>query len=236
MMKSGQTEMNKLQLKTLITKRLLVALLIIGVIGLALPRVGLNVAQAFKISIGFGTDEPSPSPSPSEVIKVIASPSPSISASPKVAKPRPSYTGDFYVDPNGEYWIDFGMANGTSITVKRTDFWFRDFCIASPPSVVAAGDVSVVKAQKLVGGRWVTADDAVISTSVPGTDQQAGCGTDLPTMQIYILYTGGAAGLAAQAASGEVISYRSFIKGGQYGDTFYGDNVFEFTVSVEKAN
>jgi hypothetical protein len=228
--------MNKPQLKTLITKRLLIALLILGVIGLALPRVGLNVAQAFKMNIGFGTDEPSPSPSPSEEIKVISSPSPSISALPKVAKPRPSYTGDFYVDPNGEYWIDFVMSDGNSITVKRTDFWFRDFCIASPPSVVAAGDISVIKAQKFVGGRWVTANDAVISTSVPGTDQQAGCGTDVPTMQIYILYTGGAAGLAAQAASGEVISYRSFIKGGQYGDTIYGDNTFEFTVSVEKAN
>jgi hypothetical protein len=225
--------MNKPKIMNFITKRLLVAMVILGFVGLVLPRVSLNLAQSFKINIGFGTDEPSPSPSATQVIGVMNSPSPIPSSS---AKPRASHSANFFIDPEGQYWIDFSMGEGRTMTNKNSNYWFRGFCVVSPPPVVAQKDLNVVKAQKLVGGTWVSATDAIITTSVPGSDGETDCPEGIDGWQIYVLYTGGLGGLQQQAESGEVATYRSIIKGGQYGDTFFGDNIFQFTVTVTKAN
>ena len=217
-------------------KRIIAPLAILGVIGFLAPTIGFDPISSIRnnILLTQADEEPSPSPSPITPTLVIESPSPS----PTVTKstPRPVNTGDFYVDPNGEYWIDMAMGEGRQITNRNSDFWFRDFCVVAPPSVVANQDLSAIKAQKLVGGNWVTAPDARIVTSFPGSESHTSCPSGVAGLQTYMIYTGGLGGLQEQAASGAVTKYRFFIKGGQYGDTIYGDITFEFTVFVEKAN
>lgn len=218
-------------------KRLIFPIAILGVLGIVIPSVGFETIISIRNNILLNQSDEVPSPSPSPSRDFVAelpttSPSPSLSAT----KPRPVNTGDFYVDPSGEYWIDMDMGGGRQITNRNSDFWFRDFCVVAPPSVVANQDLSAIRAQKLLNGSWVTAPDSKIVTSFPGSESHTSCPDGVAGFQTYMIYTGGLGGLQEQAANGGLSTYRFFIKGGQYGDTVFGDITFEFTVFVEKAN